>query len=134
MTDHDSKAIQREIERLLGDDPACMGRVCSGTVEAIAALAKPSTTPDVAELIEALPNVDRYIRKLNPLATIGLHCIQAADALASLSAQKDDLCYHAEQAWTYVAQPSATDTQVASARHHINKIRASLSPQADGAK
>lgn len=37
----------REIDRLLGDDPICMGRVTSGTVDAIAALS--NTAPETPE-------------------------------------------------------------------------------------
>ncbi|MES2902701.1 MAG: hypothetical protein V4696_00805 [Pseudomonadota bacterium] len=121
MTNHDSKAIEREIERLLGDDPVCMGRVCSGTVEAIAALAKPSTTPDVAEnvidlektgfqlLVEAVAQSNwippEYMA--NDWLSDCCHFLRTgegiqANALASLSAQlavKDEALRAARQRW-----------------------------------
>jgi hypothetical protein len=37
-----------------------------------------------------------------------------------------ELAYHAEQLSTYIAQPSATEKQLASARYHNDKIRAAL--------
>ena len=40
---------------------------------------------------------------------------------------RSELAYHASQARTYVAQPSATMAQVVSARHHIDRMLAALS-------
>ena len=39
-----------------------------------------------------------------------------------------DIGYHVEQARTYVAQPQASETDLASARWHLDQIRSALSP------
>lgn len=36
------------------------------------------------ELVKVLPDVDRYIRSIAPTATIGIYCLQAADAITTL--------------------------------------------------
>lgn len=51
---------------------------------------------------------------------------EAAEAISSLLkrvGELEGLAYHAEQAWTYIAQSTATEQQLASARFHINKMR-----------
>lgn len=42
--------LSAQISKLLGDDPICGGRVCDGTVEAIAALVRPAA-PEPALMV-----------------------------------------------------------------------------------
>jgi hypothetical protein len=51
-----------------------------------------------------------------------------AATIKALEAERENIAYHAHQAWTCIAQPTATEKQLATARHHINKIRAALDP------
>lgn len=47
-------------------------------------------------------------------------------ALETLAAERETVMYHLEQAATYIAQPTASEKALASARHHVAKALASI--------